>query len=60
MSLNLHGHKITVLGVYGVNDDASVGAKDQFFEQLNNEILKIGDMREVIAIGDLNGRTGHR
>ena len=60
MNLNLHGHKITVLGVYGVNDDASVSAKDQFFEQLNDEIVKIGDTREVIVMGDLNSRIGHR
>lgn len=60
MNLTLHGHKITLLGVYGVNDDALVAVKDRFFEQLNDEVLKVGAAREVILIGDLNGRTGHR
>ena len=60
MNLTLHGHKITLLGVYGVNDDATVLVKDQFFEQLNDEVLKVGATREVIVMGDLNGRTGQR
>nr|XP_018911551.1 PREDICTED: craniofacial development protein 2-like [Bemisia tabaci] len=60
MNVTVYGHKITLLGVYGINDDAPVAAKDQFFELLNDEILKVGTSREVIVLGDLNGRTGHR
>ncbi|XP_072160540.1 uncharacterized protein [Bemisia tabaci] len=60
MNVTVYGHKITLLGVYGINDDAPVAAKDQFFELLNDEILKVGTSREVIVIGDLNGRTGRR
>lgn len=60
MHLTLHGHKVALLGVYGVNDDAPVNLKDQFFEQLNDEVLRVGRTREVIIMGDLNGRTGRR
>ena len=60
MNLNLYGHKITLLGVYGVNDDATVACKDQFFEDLNDEILNVGAGREAILMGDLNSRTGRR
>nr|XP_018896775.1 PREDICTED: uncharacterized protein LOC109030332 [Bemisia tabaci] len=60
MNLTVYGHRIALLGVYGVNDDAPVGLKDQFFEQLNEEIEQIGTTREVLIMGDLNGRTGSR
>ena len=60
MNLNLYGHKITLFGVYGVNDDATVAVKDQFFEDLNEEITKVAAGREVIVMGDLNSRTGRR
>ena len=60
INLTLHSHKVTLIGVYGVNDDAQIAVKDQFFEQLNDEVLQVGTTREVIVIGDLNGRVGNR
>ena len=60
MNMAVFGHKITILGVYGVNDDSTVAVKDQFFEELNEEIGKIGSRREIIVLGDLNGRIGRQ
>lgn len=58
MNLTIKGYRVTILGVYGVNNDAIVNIKDDFFEQLNDEITKIGTSREIIILGDLNCRTG--
>lgn len=60
MNLTLKAHKITILGVYAVNDDALVNKKNEFFEQLHREITNIGDTREIIILGDLNSRTGSK
>jgi len=60
MNLALHGHKVTVLGIYAINDDALVTTKENFFEQLNREISKIGNTREIIVLGDMNSRTGKK
>ncbi|XP_018898500.1 craniofacial development protein 2 [Bemisia tabaci] len=51
---------MTVLEVYGVNDDSTVAVKDQFFEELDEEIENIGHSREIVVLGDLNGRTGRQ
>lgn len=58
--MNQHGYKLTILEVYAVNDDAPVNVKDQFFEKLNDEIVKVGTTRELIVLGNLNGRTGKK
>ncbi|XP_030764730.1 uncharacterized protein LOC115888973 [Sitophilus oryzae] len=60
MNLSLHGKNITIIGVYAVNDDALVKDKEEFFEQLSYEILKIGQSREIILTGDLNSRIGRK
>lgn len=41
-----------------MSNDASVLDKDNFFNKLNNEIMAVGRTREVMILGDLNGRTG--
>lgn len=60
MNLTLNAHKITILGVYAVNDDALVNQKNEFFEQLHQQITNIGDTREIIILGDMNSRTGSK
>jgi len=32
--------------------------KDQFYEKLNETLIKIGKTREIILLGDFNGCTG--
>lgn len=46
--------------MYAVNDDSPANKKDEFFEQLNRVITTIGTTREIILLGDLNGRIGKR
>lgn len=58
MNITLYGNRLTIFGVYAVNDDALVSKKDEFFEHLHREISSIGRSREIIILGDLNGRTG--
>ena len=58
LNLTLKGHRMVILGVYGINDDSPVNVKEEFFEQLNDEITKIGTSRDIVVLGDLNCRTG--
>ncbi|XP_044757727.1 craniofacial development protein 2-like [Coccinella septempunctata] len=58
MNLTIYGHRTTIIEVYGVNDDSLVSTKDKFFEDLKNEIMKVGKSREIIILGDLNSRVG--
>jgi hypothetical protein len=60
MNICLHGYKITIIGVYGINEDALTQNKEEFFEQLNEEISKIGTSREIIIMGDMNNRVGKK
>lgn len=60
INLILNGYRVTVLGVYALNDDETVKEKDAFFEQLHQEIGKIGTSRELIILGDFNSRVGRK
>lgn len=60
MNFSFNGQKVTIIGVYAVNDDALVNKKDELFEQLSFEITKIGHSREIVLLGDLNARTGRK
>lgn len=48
INICLHGCKTTIIGSYGIN--ALIQDKEDFFEQLNEEISKIGTSREIIII----------
>lgn len=60
IKLNLGGNNLTTLGVYVVNDNVTVRVKKRFFEQLSNEISKIGVLRELLVVGDITSRTEKR
>jgi hypothetical protein len=60
MNICLHGYKTTIIGVYGINEDALTQNKEEFFEHLNEEISKIGTSREIIIMGDMNSRVGKK
>jgi len=34
--------------------------KQDFYENLSSEITKIGNSKEIILLGDFNGRTGKK
>lgn len=58
INMNIRGYRLTIIGVYAVNDDSPTASKDAFFQQLNDEIIKTGKTREIFLLGDLNSRTG--
>jgi hypothetical protein len=60
MNICLHGYKTTIIGVYGINEDALTQNKEEFFEHLNEEISKIGTSRKIIILGDMNSRVGKK
>ncbi|XP_030764659.1 uncharacterized protein LOC115888913 [Sitophilus oryzae] len=41
INMTVRENRITIFGVYGINDDSLVNVKDKFFEDLNNEIKKL-------------------
>ncbi|XP_072395381.1 uncharacterized protein [Diabrotica undecimpunctata] len=47
-------------GIYDVNDDANLAEKDQFYDLLNETLIKVGNQREIILLGDFNSRVGKR
>jgi len=60
MNLILQDRKITIIGVYAVNDDAPMQKKEEFYENLSSEITKTGNSRKIILLGDFDGRTGKK
>lgn len=58
VNINHLGTKITVLCVYAPSNDKVDLEKVQFYEKLNEILVNIGTTREIILLGDFNGRTG--
>ncbi|XP_044766969.1 craniofacial development protein 2-like [Coccinella septempunctata] len=58
MEFNKNGHQIVIVGVYAPSDDAGTLVKDEFYGKLTNVLTNIENTKEVIILGDLNGRTG--
>ncbi|XP_045462178.1 uncharacterized protein LOC123672208 [Harmonia axyridis] len=46
MNMDVHGRRITIVGVYAISDDESVTVKDVFFGNLNDVLEDIGDTRD--------------
>jgi len=60
LDMNIWGYKLTIIGIYAPNEDTGVTVKDEFFANLNKEIVKSGSGRQLILMGDMNGRTGRK
>ncbi|KAK7872016.1 hypothetical protein R5R35_004529 [Gryllus longicercus] len=60
IKMMLYGYPTTIIGVYGINDNALVDEKESFFGDLNEIIGNIPIHHEVILVGDWNGRVGNR
>ena len=56
--MNIWGYKLTIIGIYAPNEDNGVTVKDDFFANLNKEIVKSGSGRQLVLMGDMNGKTG--
>lgn len=59
-NMQIKGHRITIIGAYGPNTDASQSDKEEFYEQLNDILIKLGNQREIILLGDMNARVGNK
>ena len=49
-----------IIGIYEPNEDNVVTVKNEFFTNLNKEIVKSGSGRQLILMGDMNGRIGRK
>ena len=46
--------------MYAPNEDNGATVKDEFFANLNEEILKSSSERKLVLMGDMIGRTGRK
>ena len=60
LDMIIWGYKLTIIGIYASSEDNGVTVKDEFFANLNEEIVKSGSGRQLILMGDMNGRTGRK
>lgn len=54
------GHKILIIGVYAPHDDANLEINEEFFEVLISILSSTGSSKEVIVMGDFNGRISRK
>ncbi|XP_044745151.1 uncharacterized protein LOC123307015 [Coccinella septempunctata] len=59
-NLTIKGHRTTIVGVYGPNDDSNQKEKDDFYTTLDNTLTALGNQREIVVLGDLNARVGRK
>ncbi|XP_045463868.1 craniofacial development protein 2-like [Harmonia axyridis] len=60
ININIHQRPVTILGIYAISDDEPISVKEEFFEQVHEEIGKIGKTRELVVMGDFNSRIGRK
>jgi hypothetical protein len=41
LDMNVWGYKLTIIGVYAHNEDSGATVKDEFFANLNEEIVRL-------------------
>lgn len=58
MDIKIFGRSIVIVAVYAPTDDSALEIKDKFETTLTDVISKIGNRKEIILMGDFNGRTG--
>lgn len=49
-----------MIGIYVLNDDAKVQAKDDFEEDLRKVVEDVSNSHEIIIVGDLNASVGRK
>lgn len=54
------GKDIVIVAVYAPTDDANIVTKDQFEEDITAVLGKINKRKEIILLGDFNGRVGKK
>ena len=48
--MNLWVYKLTIIGIYAPNENNGTTMKDEFFVNLNKEIVKSGNGRQLILM----------
>jgi len=51
-------HKLTIISVYAPTMTHEQAAKDQFYEELEREILRVPQADKLLILGDFNARVG--
>jgi hypothetical protein len=59
-NLTIVNMKLSIVGVYAPNEDASVQDKEQYLELLSDTVNEIGNNREVILVADMSARRGKK
>ena len=60
MNLEIKGHEIVVVGVYAPNEDAISTVKEEFYKDVTKVLDQISNRKQVLMLGDFNGRIGQR
>ena len=58
--MSLFGRRLVIFGIYVPNDGESNSTKDDFYGKLQETIDEIGQNRQILMMGDFNGRTGSK
>ena len=60
LDMNIWGYKLTIIGIYAPNEDNGTTTQDDIFANLYEEIIKSGNGRKLILMGDMTGGTGRK
>ena len=60
LDMNIRGYQLTIIAIYASNEDNGATVKDEFFANLNEEIVISGNGRQPVLVGDMYGRTGRK
>lgn len=60
MDPEVFGHKLRLIGAYAPTDDTTADIKEIFFEDLTRMLDTVGNRKNVVLMGDFNGRIGRR
>ena len=53
-------YKLTIIGTYAPNENNGTTVRVEYFANLNEEIVKYGSGRQLVLMGNTNGRTGRK
>lgn len=58
--MEIKNHPLVIIAAYGPSEDAKVEEKDGFFNVMTILLNSISNRKEIILMGDLNGKVGQR
>ena len=57
IQINLYGRETVLIATYAPTDDLAMNIKEDYYDQLAEQLGKVKNYQEVILAGDLNGRS---